>query len=102
MPIYEYQCNACGKVFEELLITSRDCVWCACGSNDLTKLMSRPAPARIQDLCLDQDTGRFRLDDATFHPSVKDPLAKVGKVYEMDFGKSEKRRLAEKSQMENV
>jgi len=69
--------------------------------------MSVPAPARIFDFTINPDKGgRFRVDDATFHPSVKDPLPqdKGGqcKVYEMDFGKSEKSRLVEKAQMDNI
>lgn len=106
MPIFDFRCDNCGSEFEQLVITSKDCVWCACGSKDVTKLMSRPAPARIQDLCLDQDKGRFRLDDATFHPSVKDPLpwdkGSQAKVYDMEFGKAEKNRLTEKAQMDNI
>jgi len=107
MPILEYRCNDCGSEFEELVVTSDAVVSCDCGSRDLTKLISVPAPARIQDFTINPDKGgRFRLDDATFHPSVKDPLpwdrGKDIKVYETDFGPSEKKRLADKAQLDNV
>lgn len=102
MPIHEFRCDACGREFEELLITSRDIVQCECGSRSLTRLMSKPAPARIQDITINPDKGgRFRVDDATFHPSVSDPLpwdrGKDIKVYDTEFGKSERNRLASRA-----
>ncbi|NNG07464.1 MAG: zinc ribbon domain-containing protein [Desulfobacteraceae bacterium] len=43
MPIYEYQCNKCGCVFEELVMSS-DCgdeYFCpTCGDEDTCRLMS--------------------------------------------------------------
>ncbi len=43
MPIYEYQCNQCGKVFEELIIgSSREDIKCPdCGLTDVKRLMSQ-------------------------------------------------------------
>jgi putative FmdB family regulatory protein len=107
MPILEFHCNTCGSDFEEIVVTSMAVVSCDCGSRDLTQLMSVPAPARIQDFTINPDKGgRFRLDDATFHPSVKDPLpwdkGKDIKVYDMDFGKSERDRLSTKAQVDNL
>ena len=69
--------------------------------------MSVPAPARIQGFTIDPDKGgRFRLDDATFHPSVSDPIpwdkGKSIKTYDMEFGKTEKNRLESKAQMDNI
>jgi putative FmdB family regulatory protein len=41
MPIYEYQCNKCSQVSEILTIGKENSPACsACGSGDLTKLMS--------------------------------------------------------------
>ncbi|HEY6098606.1 MAG TPA: zinc ribbon domain-containing protein [Anaeromyxobacter sp.] len=49
MPIYEYACAPCGKVFEELILrkSDEDALACpACASTDLSRVMSRPAAAR--------------------------------------------------------
>ncbi len=41
MPIYEYQCSACGKEFEYLVFKSSEVPDCpACQSQKVTKLMS--------------------------------------------------------------
>jgi putative FmdB family regulatory protein len=49
MPIYEYACSPCGKVFEELILrpADEDDLACpACKSAEVTRRMSRPASAR--------------------------------------------------------
>jgi len=49
MPIYEYACRACDRVFEELVIRRSDEaeVKCpACKGRRVEKLVSRPAAAR--------------------------------------------------------
>ena len=45
MPLFEYECNACHAEFERLVRGEMvpDCP--ACGSTDLTKVVSRLAPA---------------------------------------------------------
>lgn len=44
MPIFEYECKKCGRLFEELVMSSCQEVACpACGSTKLDKLMSAPA-----------------------------------------------------------
>ncbi len=41
MPIYEYQCSACGQEFEYLVFKSSEVPHCpACQSQKVTKLMS--------------------------------------------------------------
>jgi putative FmdB family regulatory protein len=41
MPIYEYRCEKCGEVSEVLIFDKGETPACqACGSTDLTKLMS--------------------------------------------------------------
>jgi putative FmdB family regulatory protein len=41
MPIFEFQCIACGATFEELVLSSEADVVCpACGSADIEKLFS--------------------------------------------------------------
>jgi putative FmdB family regulatory protein len=49
MPIYEYACTPCGKVFEELIIRKADEaeVACpACKSRKIARVMSRTSAAR--------------------------------------------------------
>lgn len=48
MPIYEYACQGCGKVFEELIIRRADeaeLACPACGKREVSRQMSRPAAA---------------------------------------------------------
>jgi len=41
MPIFEYECRKCGRLFEELVTGSTQEVCCpACGSVDIEKLFS--------------------------------------------------------------
>ncbi len=49
MPIYEYACDPCGKVFEQLILRKSDEaeIECpSCGSRTVSRVMSRPAAAR--------------------------------------------------------
>jgi putative FmdB family regulatory protein len=49
MPIYEYACSGCGKVFEELIIRKSDEAELACpgcSSRSISRQMSRPAATR--------------------------------------------------------
>jgi len=43
MPIYDYRCKDCDKTFELLVRSSSVPVCPACGSQQLEKLLSRPA-----------------------------------------------------------
>lgn len=41
MPIYEYDCNACGERFSTLTFSHKEAALCpSCGSADVTKLLS--------------------------------------------------------------
>ena len=44
MPIYDYQCNACENVFDKLVLGSTVVTCPKCGSDNLQKLISKPAP----------------------------------------------------------
>jgi putative FmdB family regulatory protein len=53
MPLYEYECEACGDRFEQLVgstagIDSEEVVCPRCGSRDVRKLMSGYAPVSRQ------------------------------------------------------
>ncbi len=52
MPIYEYACGGCGKVFEELILRRSDEAELACpecSSREVSRQMSRPAATRTGD-----------------------------------------------------
>ena len=41
MPIYEFECRSCGKVFETLVLSKSEEVMCpSCGGKNLDKLIS--------------------------------------------------------------
>jgi len=57
MPIYEYQCDRCGVVFEFIEAvteagTARSCS--ACGSGGTTRMLSRDVQARGQGIIADR------------------------------------------------
>lgn len=62
MPIYEYQCQECQHIFEELVYREDEIVRCPeCGSDDTSKLMS----------CCRFKTGhRHYVDHASEAPSM--------------------------------
>lgn len=50
MPIYEYACTPCGKVFEAFILRKSDesDVACpACQAREVSRQMSRPAASRV-------------------------------------------------------
>lgn len=44
MPIYDYQCKDCGNTFDKLVMSSTVVTCPKCGSGNLEKLVSKPAP----------------------------------------------------------
>lgn len=44
MPIFEYKCSDCGQTCELLILGSSQAECAHCGSTQLTKLISAPAP----------------------------------------------------------
>lgn len=63
MPVYEYQCKGCGKLFSRFFwrIADADEVTCRCGSRDLERLVSRVAML---------DSGENRLDRLADSPEL--------------------------------
>jgi putative FmdB family regulatory protein len=44
MPIFEYECESCGRLFEELVMSAAQEIACpSCGSGKVEKLISRIA-----------------------------------------------------------
>lgn len=57
MPIYEFECENCGKTFETLVLSRSDEVSCPhCGGRDLRRVMS---------ICAFSTGGRFRSTAST-------------------------------------
>ena len=51
MPIYEYECGACGRIFEELVLNSDETICCPdCKTETVKKLMSTPADTNSNGL----------------------------------------------------
>lgn len=44
MPLYEYKCNRCGKVFEELVLGNTTIKCPMCNARTLKRLISIPGP----------------------------------------------------------
>lgn len=72
MPIYEYRCHGCKKIFSFLVGVVADCGEPACprcGGTKLTKLISRVARVRSQDAVLED------LADPSHAGDLEDPKA---------------------------
>jgi putative FmdB family regulatory protein len=66
MPLYEYQCEPCDRIFETLIRGSGDVARCpGCGSIEVIKLLSVPASAH---------TGQGRAGELAFS---KEPVGGV-------------------------
>lgn len=51
MPIFDFRCKVCGHAYEQLVRSSTELVCPACGSSDVEKQVSAPAPqGQIADL----------------------------------------------------
>jgi putative FmdB family regulatory protein len=44
MPIYEFECEGCGKRFEELMSAGAEVVCPACGAGDVRRLYASVSP----------------------------------------------------------
>jgi putative FmdB family regulatory protein len=49
MPLYEYECQECEHVFEELVLSDEPVVCPQCRSRKLEKLLSVPARPHVED-----------------------------------------------------
>jgi len=62
MPIYDFSCQACGAVFEELLTKDDGAACCPqCGSADTVRMVSAPSPLK---------TGAFPFKPGPVHPAA--------------------------------
>ncbi len=116
MPIYEYQCNTCQKVFERLELHVMDIPTSQCPvcGGIGTRLMSIPSivyevfdPTAVHKLPdWNQKMAQAERKDKRLLSHMKEPLARdMGrdiKVYQTDFGKTERRKLESKAQLDNM
>lgn len=116
MPIYEYQCSSCNKVFErlELRIMGIPTSQCPICHGVGIRLISAPsiiyevfnerATYRLPDW--NQKMAQAERRDAHVRRVLKEPLKRDKgseiKVYESDFGRSERDRLRDKAQLDNM
>ena len=114
MPIYEYQCS-CGTVFERLELKIMDiptsqCPMCGgvgflviSAPSIIYEIFDERATHRLPDW--DQKMAQAKARDARVKSRMK-PLesdrGKGIKVYETEFGRTERDRLREKSQLDNM
>lgn len=118
MPIYEYHCNTCNETFERIELSAKDIPSSQCPKckGVGSKVMS--APAIVYDLF--DPTAVHKLPDwhsqnqkAQVHdakvrrqlrnlPPLQHDRGSETKVYEMDFGRSERTRLESKAQLDNM
>jgi putative FmdB family regulatory protein len=117
MPIYEYTCSKCKTTFERLELSIQDiptsqCPMCA-GVG--TRVISAPAIVyevfderavhKLPDW--DQKMSQAKARDARLQrtmklPPLKSDRGKDIKVYETEFGRSERDKLREKAQIDNM
>ena len=57
MPLYEYSCRSCSNAFEALVRSSDQPTCPACGSTDLTRLMSVVSVGGRSDSTMEQPLG---------------------------------------------
>jgi putative FmdB family regulatory protein len=75
MPLYEFRCNQCGKVFTFLIgvVANNTDPYCPrCGSTQLTKLISRIRAHLSEETRLDNLAGSFENLDISDNPSPRE------------------------------
>lgn len=64
MPIFEFECRICGTIFEDLCTASEIIKCVNCGSENVIKKMTAPAPLK---------KGAFPFKPGPVHPLAKSP-----------------------------
>lgn len=75
MPLYDYRCQSCGKVFTYLVgvVADNTDPHCPqCGSTELTRLVSKIRAHLSEDTRLEQMASSFESMDIPDHPSPRD------------------------------
>ncbi len=83
MPLYEFRCNQCGKVFTFLVgvVANNTDPYCPrCGSTSLTKLISRIRAHLSEETRLDQLASSFESLDISENPSPHEVRALMRKL----------------------
>ncbi len=83
MPLYEFRCNRCGKVFTFLVgvVANNTDPYCPrCGSTSLTKLISRIRAHLSEETRLDQLASSFESLDISDNPSPREVRALMRKL----------------------
>ena len=83
MPLYEFRCNQCGKVFTFLVgvVANNTDPYCPrCGSTALTKLISRIRAHLSEETRLDQLASSFENLDISDNPSPREVRSLMRKL----------------------
>ena len=115
MPIYEYVCG-CGTLFERLELSIKDIPTSQCPECGKMgrRMMSRPsivyevfderATHKLPDW--NQKMARAEASERRVRSTLREPLPHdMGqgiKVYDTEFGKTERRKLEQKAQLDNM
>ena len=87
MPVYEYECEECGKQASHLLSADRsEAVECpACGGTELHRLVSRFSRGRFESDRVREATDRLATADDT---GTGQALAEVGRAHDEDLSEA--------------
>jgi len=47
MPIFDFKCNKCGKIFEIVKVSTKQIIRCSCGSTDAERLFTSSVSFRL-------------------------------------------------------
>lgn len=89
MPIYEYRCHGCKRIFSFLVGVVADCGEPACprcGGTELTKLISRVARVRTQDAVLEDLADPSRVGDLEDSKAMARWAKKMGRAIGEETG----------------
>ena len=89
MPLFEFRCRQCSKRFTALVgvvARSKAPACPACGSGDLTKLMSRFGSPRSEDKVLDDLADIDKVGDMDDPKKIKKWIREMGKSMDEDMG----------------
>lgn len=116
MPIYEFRCTECGLEFELLSLRIGECInpVCPTCNGAGTRLLS--APAIVYEVFNERATHKLpdwkqrthyaEAHDRRVRQTLREPLphdmGKDIRVYDTDFGYTERKRLVEKAQLDNM
>jgi len=107
MPIYEYRCEACGRVSSFLLLRVSEEVdpFCkACGSKEVKRIISRVAVLKTEEQRMERllDPSRFSDLDENDPASIERAVKRMGRELGDDLGEGFEESMEEAMAEESV